>query len=126
MKLSILSFAFLLSMGVAQAESFDCTFTEPFVSVKYDTKSEVFIQRDNIVEKTTKIKNVTFTILGADKFVLKKDKKVIATLTLNNNGSDGMSDTIYPYEINLPIKGSNGLTGGCSSSVLPEIRNQDG
>jgi uncharacterized membrane protein len=68
----------------------------------------------NMGEKPEVIKNVSFQIKGPGKFELVgKDGKVLQELTLNQNGSDGMSEIVYPYEAK-----AGPLFGGCSSNYL--------
>jgi hypothetical protein len=70
---------------------------------------------------TTVVKNVSFQIKGPGEFELvAKDGTVLQKLTLNNKGSDGMSDRVFPYEVE--DKGMAGMAnsgwGGCSSNFL--------
>ena len=122
MKRSIFAFAFILSIGAAQAESFECSFTEPFISIKYNTATQKLTVKNEMEGTPADITTgVTYTIASSKKFLLKSSKgQLLATLVLNNKGSDGMSDFVYPYEITSPLggPGANGGVGGCSSSAL--------
>ncbi len=116
--LIILTFAFLFVVGSAKAESFKCTFTEPFIDLKYDTETQNLLEKEAIVGKETVLEGVSLSILAGGIFQLKdKSDKQIATLTLNNNGSDGMSNTLYPFQVEY-----KGLVGGCSSSALKAVK----
>lgn len=115
MKTILLSSVVFLSSVAASADVITCTFTEPFVQTTYSmtqstlTYTEAFENTDKVV------KNVSFQIKSAGVFELvSKSGEVLQTLTLNNNGSDGMSENVYPYE----VKSELGY-GGCSSNHLP-------
>jgi uncharacterized membrane protein len=123
----VLSFVFASApFFFAQADVIDCSFTEPFISTSYSMAQQTLTIRDDVMEKTYVIKNVSFQIKSAGKFELVgKDKKVIMILTLNGKGSDGMSDAVYPYDVNWKNTAStnypSGLWGGCSSNSLHAV-----
>ncbi len=103
----------------AQADIIKCSFTEPFINFEYSmTQSAMKVNDANYGEYT--IKNVSFQIKGPGQFQLfDKNNNVIVNLTLDNEGSDGMSDYTYPYTAQW-----DGLWGGCTSnfqakSLLP-------
>lgn len=110
----------------AQADIITCQFTEPFVSSQYSMaqqtlKYESPFTGDNGKPEIKLIKNVSFQIVSAGVFELRtKDGKVLQTLTLTNNGSDGMSDIVYPYDVTDRgfHKSDMGGIGGCSSNLL--------
>lgn len=117
----VLALGLLCLAPIAQAETFTCQFTEPFFTLTYATQSER-LTRKSADERPRVTKRVSFSITGPGAFVLKDRKgKELARLELSNKGSDGMGNTVYPYEIKLPDAGgaNNGL-GGCSSSLLPK------
>ena len=131
MKTALLAFATLtLAAPAAHAEIFRCTFTEPFIGVTYDTSTQVMEIEDGVLEKTQKLRHVSFQVEGAGKFVMKDRKgQELLRLELSGAGSDGMSDTIYPYEgTGQRFGGSfpNGGVGGCSSSLLPTKELEEG
>lgn len=108
----------LLSATIAQADIIKCTFTEPFVDTVYSTTQSTLTYKAAFGD-TQVIKNVSFQIKSAGVFELvAKDGRVLQRLILNNKGSNGMSEDIYPYE----VKDFNGLTnqgyGGCESNYL--------
>ena len=115
--------AALLSTSVtAQADIFNCVFTEPFFNIQYSTTTNELVRfeydfdQDKMVSKTTK--NVSFQIKGPAKFqLLAADKTPIMNLDLNSKGSDGMSDRTYPYDAELLTEGSS-MWGGCDSNFL--------
>lgn len=116
----------LLIATISNADIIKCTFTEPFINTTYSTsKSE--LTYEGIEFKKYTVKNVSFQIKSAGVFELvSKDGKVLQTLTLNNQGSNGMSDTIYPFEVkdNSSIMTANNGIGGCSSNQLKSIEGQ--
>ena len=101
--------------AIAQADIIKCSFTEPFINVEY-SMTQSTLRTVDMEGKKTVTKNVSFQILGAGSFELRnKYNNVIMRLELNNKGSDGMSDRIYPYESQWLTKG---LWGGCTSNFL--------
>jgi uncharacterized membrane protein len=118
MKIAMLCLGLLISMAAtAQAETFTCRFTEPFFTLTYSTETQELARLD-VNEKVESVKsNVQFEVVGSSKFVLKSQNgKELARLVLNNNGSDGMSDRIYPLEIKLMDESE--IVGGCETSKL--------
>lgn len=105
----------------AQADIIKCTFTEPFISTEYSTTQSILVIENSSLGLTTTLKNVSFQIKAAGVFELvSKEGKVLQRLSLNNKGSDGMSDNIYPYEARDYhwTEGPQALYGGCSSNYL--------
>ncbi|MBO9667651.1 MAG: hypothetical protein J7501_12660 [Bdellovibrio sp.] len=85
----------------------------------YSTTQSTLTITDARENKSEVIKNVSFQIKAVGVFELvNKDGKVLQTLTLNNNGSDGMSENIYPYEAK---DNSLNIIGGCSSNYQKVI-----
>lgn len=116
--LALSSFALVNS---AQAEVFNCGFTEPFVDVTYDTATQEMTVKTFEFEETVR-SGITFTIEGPNTFVLKDQAGAeVLRMVLDNQGSDGMSDMVYPYSATfaeLVVSGNMGI-GGCSSTLLP-------
>ncbi len=109
----------------AQAEVFDCTFADPAMNLKYDSHSNQLIMKKDLLGKPEISEDIQFHILSSGIFVLKgTDGKQIAKLTLNNNGSDGATETLYPFEIevNALAQQSNRGVGGCSSTLLKSVK----
>ncbi len=120
MKKTIATSLVILSMNIAHADVIKCVFTEPFIDTTYSMTQSTLTYKD-FENKPRVVKNVSFQIKSAGVFELvSKGGKVLQTLTLNNNGSDGMSDNIYPFEVkdNSPIMTANNGIGGCSSNSL--------
>lgn len=126
MKKSILASVLVYSFAmVAHADIIKCDFTEPFLDVQYSTTTNeltvsAFMGGGKDKDVVTVTKNVSFQIKSAGQFeLLSKDKKVIMTLELNNKGSNGMSDTIYPFDATIMDTGEQkSLQGGCESNYL--------
>lgn len=117
-RLSLLGALIFASAG--HAEIIKCVFTEPFVTTVYNMHQSTLTYK-GFDSRPTINKGVSFVIRSAGVFELVKDGQVYQTLTLNNKGSDGMSNTVYPYEVKdagLDKMANNGF-GGCSSSQLP-------
>ncbi|HXH30882.1 MAG TPA: hypothetical protein VNJ01_08725 [Bacteriovoracaceae bacterium] len=120
-----------ITLGIsltANAEIISCGFSEPFMSFTYDTSKETLSEREAIMNENRVLTGVTFQIKYAGTFLLKsKAGKLLAELKLNNNGSDGMSGAIYPYEAKYIGAGGGESTiyGGCTSSLKPMVRLAD-
>jgi hypothetical protein len=121
---SLLMGSLLLVASVSQADVIKCVFTEPFVNTVYSMTQSSLTYSSAGEDKPVVIKNVSFQIKAAGVFELvSKDGKVLQTLTLNNNGSDGMSDTVFPYEVkdnNEMMTVNNGI-GGCTSNYQKAV-----
>ncbi len=118
--------ALILSGSIsAKADIITCTFTEPFISSSYSMAQQSLtyysFTGDDGGEEKKVIKNVSFQIKAAGVFeIVSKDGKVLQELKLNNQGSDGMSDNIYPYDVKDNSMGgmANSGYGGCQSNSL--------
>lgn len=120
---SILLLAALTFTTTANADIFKCSFTEPFINIQYSTTTNEMTtaQFNGEGEDVTVQKNVSFQIKGSNLFeLLSADKKVLMKLNLNFKGSDGMSDTVFPYDAELMREGDS-LWGGCSSNFLKPV-----
>ena len=95
--------------GGAQAATLHCSFTEPFFSIDYDssTGKVVYLSPDEFdddgkpVPKTMaeNAKLVREENPGEHQiFYLKAGEKTLLTLKLTGQGSDGMSDMMFPFE----------------------------
>ena len=115
----ILGFFCLSQMCLA--DSIVCSFTEPFVTSTYNIEDSTLTYSEDGNGNMT-FTNVTFEIKAPGEFSLVgSDGKLLQALYLNNKGSNGMSDTIYPYEVRdySPIFALKGNYGGCVSNHLP-------
>ncbi len=105
----------LLLASISQADIIKCSFTEPFINTTYST-SKSTLTYEGADMKTNVVKNVSLQIKSAGVFELVSKKgKVLQTLELNNKGSNGMSDAVYPYHAK---DNSIGIFGGCESNYL--------
>ncbi len=115
----ILVLAFNIS---AQADVITCVFTEPFVNTTYDLAKQTLTVEQ--YEGKLVVKDVSFEIKSAGKFhIVSQDGVVLQKLDLNGKGSDGMSDTVFPYEVtdtSMDKFANNGI-GGCYSNHLKSI-----
>ena len=128
--IAVLTLAF--SVNALATEKISCTFTEPFFDMNIDLQSkkvtEVHPDWDNMKDNEP-IKYVTKTIAEnavietdfSDAFlpkyrVLTVDGQLLAELTLNMKGSDGMSDITFPLEVKY---GQH--WGGCKTNLLESV-----
>ena len=112
----------VLSLGLpaaAQADVIRCTFTEPFISMTYSmTQSSIEVVTPDGNET---IASISFQILGPGQFALwDAAEAALVTLSLDYRGSDGMSDTIFPYSALRAGEGGE-QHGGCWSNHLPRV-----
>ena len=122
---SILAAAITAFTIHAQADIIVCHFTEPFFSLRYSTTTGELLRSmfDGNAEVISVTKNVSFQITGPNRFeLLSEDKKVLLKLDLNFKGSDGMSDTEYPYDAQYPYDETSSHWGGCESNFLKAKR----
>jgi uncharacterized membrane protein len=108
----------LLFAAASQADIIKCNFTEPFVNSTY-SMTQSTLSYVNADGKKQVVKNVSFQIKSPSLFELvSKDGKVLQTLNLNNQGSDGMSDRLYPYDAKDNSLITHQGYGGCESNYL--------
>ncbi len=103
----------LVLTGTARAESIYCYFTEPFLTVTYNSdtnKVRVESPQDGSVE-------LNGSVIYQKGGILKISAEGVTQyleVDLTKEGSDGMSDFIYPFE--GIINGT--LYGGCETDSL--------
>lgn len=122
MKNLFLSLAVSLSVtSAARADIITCVFTEPYITSTYSMTQSTLTYENFDGSGKSVIKNVSFQIKSAGVFeLIDKSGKVLQTLNLNGEGSDGASDRNYPYEVNdytMDNSASSG-NGGCTSNQL--------
>jgi hypothetical protein len=119
MKQFIVAVSFLLG-AQAKADIIKCHFTEPFIDLEYSmTQSKLTrVNHGTTPAKTTVKKSVSFQIMPAWFELWDKHGNVLAAITLSNAGSDGMSDIVYPYEIEYTDPTFGVIWGGCTSNFL--------
>jgi uncharacterized membrane protein len=107
----------------ASADIIKCGFTEPFFSTEYSMAQQSLTVIDHGLNTKKVLRNISFQIRGAGHFELwDSNRRVIQKLLLNFEGTDGMSDTIYPYQAEWRSPGEpygpQNLHGGCTSNFL--------
>lgn len=133
MKQALIISIVILKMTIANADVVKCIFTEPFFSLIINTDTKVVsleepdYDSDNGELKTTVIaKNIRISklklsnvsaLIDYPQYTIKDNKnKEILTLSLNYQGTDGMSDLLYPYSTTY-----KSYYGGCYSDKLARI-----
>lgn len=103
----------------ASADVIRCNFTEPFFIATYNTTTRNLMVRGPEINVISR--NLTFQIFGAGNFEVRTPSGTKRMkLLLNNQGSDGMSDAVYPYTGILYRQGQT-FTGGCESNHLRKL-----
>lgn len=115
----------LASDAFAATSKLECHFTEPFFSLEFDlasgkvTRTEPNWEDDASTTVTkTVAENAKVESDLSDPFLPKYTVKtqageVIAAIQLNMKGSDGMSNIIYPFDIQHAE-----MWGGCESDLI--------
>lgn len=119
-------------------DTLTCIFTEPFLTITYNASSGevIYLGAENYDVPTDQIIPVVlatsgslvpvltagetidtfYSIQGSQFELLANDGSLILKLTLSMNGSDGMSDRVYPFDAEY-----NGLQGGCDTIAYPAV-----
>jgi len=124
--IGIIPFLLTLTVGqFAHAETFTCVFTEPWVTLTYSTSSKILVSSNSSLAPEEKYALKRVSVRESQPGIIlwfKANGEQIARLELTRHGTDGMSETIYPYDIKTTIvKYSSGI-GGCYTSLLgPKI-----
>lgn len=106
--------AFLIS-SIGHADVIECDFTEPFIITSYDILQKTLTRKDVSEAQPTVIKNVTLVVTKTGVIELSQNGKVLQTLTLNGEGSNGMGEHKYLYHVqDYLMNGANNGFGGCS------------
>ncbi|MNJ96829.1 hypothetical protein D3C87_145620 [compost metagenome] len=122
---TFLAMSLLLLSSASQADVIKCVFTEPFINTTYNMANSTLTYKDYNGTESTVIKNVSFQIQSAGVFrLVAKHGKVLQTLLLNHQGSDGMSDVTYPFSVKdySPFMTANRGWGGCDSQLLKRTK----
>lgn len=109
----------------AHAEIVTCTFTEPFLTVKYDPSQKTVSVHEGIEDVTDTYK-VTEAVADIDGLTTitwgSKDKaSLLRFYTDVMGGSDGMSDLFFPMTGEMNIGETLSLTGGCETALNPSV-----
>jgi hypothetical protein len=102
----------LLSSSVVHANTFTCIFGDSDFKVTYSI-ALMRMTVDGPNGRDQDLRNVSFQIRREGRFELQNDGLVTVMLKLNNAGSDGVSEYIYPYDAMW-----GDLRGGCESDYL--------
>lgn len=104
-----------------------CSFTEPFFTVTYDSESGVitYVGAENFNEETGEFEPVILSTdgdfqaaAGDNEYILVDGSgNTLMSLTLDFEGSDGMSDFIYPFTAQF----GESLFGGCETTSAPAV-----
>ena len=111
-------FAVLLVFGVfapavARAETLTCTYTEPFVNTVYQTGSRR-LTLTRAVEKEVHRFHVSARVRDGHIELVNRPQALRQTMVRDGKGSDGMSDTVFPWSSTLAWKRlPYRLHGGC-------------
>ncbi len=123
--LSILALA--LFSVTAQAEPLTCTFTEPFIGIVVDQEAKTVVvtneqEGESITHpilETHVGKEETRVIFGAG-----EEENSVLVYREDGQGSDGMSDLVYPYSAQT-WTGEDGIFhGGCYTASKPPVGEQ--
>src|SRR5687768_15800995 len=110
----------LLLSSISSANTITCLFTEPFFSTSYNTETQT-LTIEALGKSPEVIHSVSLQNKSPEKSVLIDSKnQMLQELDLNFSGSDGMSDTVYPYDAKFidPSNSSKKHFGGCTSDFL--------
>jgi len=113
MKALFLTALITAATATAHAEKIYCTFTEPFLTVTYNSDLNTIRVESPDQGSAEAPARVTFLRGG----ILKVEADGISQwleVNLSKEGSDGMSDFIYPFEGSI----SRQLFGGCETDHL--------
>lgn len=113
---------FILTLPIiARADVIECTFTEPYFAVVYDTALASVETRGLSIE-TEHFTGVGLTLTGVNTFSLSWDDRRM-DLQVDYQGSDQMSDQVFPISARLGRADQDtvGPNGGCWSTRLPRI-----
>lgn len=104
----------MLVSTVSFAKTYVCTFTEPFVTVKYYETHDILTMK--AVGQGLKIKGQVEMLKmdgGKQIEILDGQANSILSMKLTGKGTDGMSDLNYSYEATLNLNGHS-VQGGCN------------
>lgn len=121
MKYALIALA-LFAAQAAKADVITCFQTEPFITEVFDTEAGTAKVTDAVMNKTVTIRNVKMVLIGEGKIEFRAAGKLLRTIDLTKEGTDGMSETVYP----IASTSTNGLWGGgCETATLKAKREQN-
>lgn len=110
----------LMSLSFSSfAVDYTCSGTEPFWGMKIvGDKLSYDYYTETEVHRTERIKSKKFMAARADSFgVIAKTRKVTATIVLNDQCSDGMSDQTYSHSVVLDVNSLPTALEGCCNEI---------
>ena len=116
MLLNLISISFAQEIGERleiskEAKGIECLFTEPFITFRYHFEDQLLTQNGMDIpvgiHTSSLTRKETQNPFSAE-YHLKLQDSSVFSLILNNAGSDGMSDRLYPISATY-----NSLHGGC-------------
>lgn len=130
MKLTLFAIlALSLSAAPASADVVSCVFTEPFFNLEIDTVKKTLKKTEpdwnsksprsitTVLSRNVKINRLPSkkisVVAEVPRYQVIADGKPVLVLWLSYQGSDGMSDFAYPYEVSY-----DDHIGGCESDKL--------
>lgn len=97
----------------ARAQSISCVYTEPFVNTVFNPLGRTVLVTRALEAGSEKIR-VSVRKGVADIELMNRRRVFRQTMVRDGKGSDGMSDTIFPYSSTLTLAGIPArLHGGC-------------
>jgi hypothetical protein len=116
--------AFVMSMNYCHAGVLSCTFSEPFLTLRFDSNTHEVVRasassdgdRKPVTKVISRNARVERTIGEGEfeTFELIDGKTIILTLTLDGHGTDGMSDRRFPFRASY-----GGQEGACDTKKYP-------
>lgn len=120
MKFFFLLFS-LFTSTLSFAEVYRCSFTEPFISIVYNSDENLVTRQEMGSNEVVLARNAKFILssgqldqLDSEYLVQNSSGKTILKMKYTNNGSDGMSDFRYPYDVWY-----EGQQGACFTNSRP-------
>ena len=119
----------VLSATSFALDKLTCNFTEPFITVQYDANTKVVTKTgvENYDEATDDFiavvlsENAEIRLAAPDQvgiydLVDVATGTILLSMELNGNGTDGMSDQLYPFSAVY-----QNIYGGCSTDTAPVV-----
>ena len=107
--------AVLLASGpaAAQAETIVCVYSEPFINTVFNPRGRT-VTITRAVENRAESFRVSVRSLGANLELANRRRAFRQIMVKDSRGSDGMSDTVFPYSATMTLNGLHArLHGGC-------------
>jgi len=109
--------ATLLCPASSSASVIICSFTEPFIRTFYDTVHQTLTIVPDVDGSKDVQRSIVVTQISKSVLELHNDKgEIVQRLEHSFQGSDGMSDKLYPYAVQWTPRDPNmpeELSGGC-------------